>query len=238
MIRLRGAFFVFLFNLNTFVQMVFWTPLFFFIPREYNWKIVRLWGLSNLWLQHLIIGNTFDFRGLENVPKDGALVASKHQSTWETYATLLFLNDPSYILKRELMYIPFFGWFATKAASIPVNRGKRTEALLSMSAVAKEQFDEDRQIVIYPEGTRKAAFADPAYKYGITYMYEKIEAPVVPVALNSGIFWPRSSFNLKEGHIVLEFLPKIAPGLSPEVFSAKLQSKIEQKTAELLAEAQ
>ena len=190
-----------------------------------------------LWLQHFLVGTRYDFRGLEHVPDDrGFIMAAKHQSSWETYTALLFLSDPSYILKRELMFIPFFGWFAKKGEVIPVNRGKRSEALKAMNREAKRQIGKNRQIVIYPEGTRRNAFAEPAYKYGITHMYRDIGVPVLPAALNSGLFWPRNSINLYRGTCVLEFLPMIEPGLDSDTFSAKLQDGIETVTERLLAE--
>ena len=234
----RSALFVFLFYVNTFVQMLFWVPVYFFFPRKDCWRIVRIWGLSNLWLQHFLVGTRFDFRGIENLPEDdGFVLASKHQSTWETYATLLFIKDPSYILKRELMFIPLFGWFAWKAEVIAVNRGRRSEALRQMNQKARQQLSEGRQIVIYPEGTRREAFAAPAYKYGVTHMYENIGATVVPAATNSGMFWPRNSFQLYCGTCILEFLPALQSGLGADEFSRQLQSGIEGKTTELLSEA-
>ncbi|MEM7291128.1 MAG: lysophospholipid acyltransferase family protein, partial [Pseudomonadota bacterium] len=158
----RSILFVVLFNLSTFLQMVFWTPVFFFMKREDGWKVVKCWAWNTLWLQHILIGNRFEFRGVENIPKNGgALIAAKHQSTWETYTMVLFLDDPSYVLKRELMFIPFFGWFAWKMNVIAVNRGKRSEALRAMNLDATQQYEAGRKIVIYPEGTRKKAYAEP-----------------------------------------------------------------------------
>ncbi len=190
-------------------------------------------------MQHLLIGNRFEFRGTQHIPEEGGWIfAAKHQSTWETYTMLLFMIDPSYIVKRELMLIPFFGWFAGKMDVISVNRGKRNEALRSMTAEAGRQYHQGRQITIYPEGTRKRAYDPPTYKFGITHMYSSINAKVIPVALNSGVFWPRNSFRLYKGTIVMEFLPVIEPGLEPDDFSIQLKTKIEAKTAELLAEAE
>ncbi len=221
------------------IQMVFWTPAFFFMKREDGWKVVRVWAWINLWLQNRIIGTRFDFRGLENIPRgEGVIVASKHQSTWETFTTLLFLEDPSYVLKRELMYIPLFGWFAFKMRMVPVNRGKRNKALKGLIREAKKQYDNNRQIIIYPEGTRRNAYAPPAYKYGITRMYQEMNANVLPLALNSGMFWPRRSLSHERGLIILEFLDIIEPGMSPKKFSATLEKRIEHKTAQLLAEGE
>lgn len=236
----RSLLFRILFNLSTFLQLIFWTPVFFFLPRHHGWKVPKAWAWNSLWLQYLLIGTRCEFRGVENIPKDGRgfLLAAKHQSSWETYTMLLFLNDPSYILKRELMFVPFFGWFAQKMRVIAVNRGKRSEALKAMNETAVEQLEQGRQIVLYPEGTRRDAYAEPAYKYGVSYMYQNAQTRVLPAALNSGLFWPRNGIRLYKGTCVLEFLPVIEPGLPIEEFSEKMQSVIEDKSNALMAEAE
>lgn len=236
---LRSILFLIAFHVSIVAQMIFWLPSYFFMKREDGWKVVRFWGWSSLWLHHVIVGTRFDFRGVENIPGEGGMiVASKHQSTWETYAILLFMKDPSYILKRELMFLPLFGWFAYKMKVVPVNRGKKSEALKAMTKVAKEQLENGRQIIIYPEGTRKMAHAGPSYKYGVTHMYKTIGPRILPVALNSGLFWPRRGLSLKQGTVVMEFLKVIEPGLSEKAFANKLEKVIEDKTAELVAEAE
>lgn len=219
--------------------MVFWTPVYFFMSKRNGWNVVKFWGWTSLWLHNKILGTRFDFRGMENIPEEGGLiVACKHQSTWETYAIAPFIKHPSYVLKRELMFLPFFGWFAAKMRVVAVNRGKKGEALRSMTSQAKQQYADGRQIIIYPEGTRRTAKAPPSYKYGITHLYKEIAPRVLPVALNSGLHWPRNSFSLTQGTVVMEFLPVIEPGLSRDEFSKKLEKVIEGKTADLIAEAE
>ena len=236
--HLRSILFARLFEISTFLMIVFWMPVFFFMSRQNGWKVVRLWGLYSLWLQNKLVGTTFDFRGLENLPEEeGLIVAAKHQSTWEVYAMLLFLRDPSYILKRELILLPFFGWFAMKMRVIAVNRGKKGKALRAMALKTAEQYKQGRQIVIYPEGTRRLPDDAPNYRFGITHMYKEIDARVLPMALNSGIFWPRGRSRVYPGTCVLEFLPIIEPGLDQEEFSKLLEDTIETKTAELIDEA-
>ena len=238
MMILRSFLFMFLFYTGTVVQMVFWLPVFFFLSREDGWKVVRSWGWSALWMQYLIVGTRFEFRGMENIPAEGGyILASKHQSSWETYTMLLFLRDPSYVLKRELKFLPLFGSFASKMEVIYVNRGKRNEALRAMNRDAKRQLSEGRNIVIYPEGTRSHAFSKPTYKHGITHMYENLEARVLPAGLNAGLFWPRQSFRLYKGTCILEFLPVIEPGLSAAEFSNSLAEQIEASSNALMAEA-
>lgn len=237
-IALRSLVFQVLFYLSNAIQMIFWTPVVFFLPRSLAWRIVRLWAKSHLWLQAVIIGSRYEFRGVENIPAGRPfIVASKHQSNWETYTTLLFLEDPSFILKRELMRIPLFGWYTVKMKVVPVDRGKRGEALASMTRNARIQYHENRQIIIYPEGTRTRPGAPPAYKFGIVHLYDELKATILPVAVNSGIFWPKGSFLVYPGKIVLEFLPPIEPGLSREEFAGELIERIETATARLIAEA-
>ena len=237
--KLRSILFLFLFYFLTLVQMIFWTPVYFFLPRHHAWKIPKLWGKINLWLQYKIVGTRFDFRGMEHIPDEGGfIVAAKHQSSWETYTLLPFLKDPTYVLKRELMFIPFFGWYAMKMNIVPVHRGKKGKALHSMTKNARPQLEGGRSLVIYPEGTRKLPEAKPDYKYGVSHLYSEINVPVLPVALNSGMHWARNSFHLKRGTTVLEFLEPIKPGMEKAKFAERLETVIEEKTAELIQEAQ
>jgi len=231
--------FIVLFYLSNALQMIFWTPVFFFMPREEAWKVCKAWAYSHLWLQNLICGSTYDFRGLENLsPDTSQFVASKHQSAWETYTMILFFSDPGYILKRELMYVPFFGWYMAKMKVVPVDRGKRAVALASMAKnSAAHMAERSRQIIIYPEGTRTRPGKEPHYKYGLTYLYDTLDVPVQPVALNSGLYWGRNAFTVYPGTIVLEFLKPIPPGLQKDKFAKKLQSDIEEASNRLIAEA-
>jgi 1-acyl-sn-glycerol-3-phosphate acyltransferase len=234
---LRSLAFNAAFYVTTLIQMVFWTPVFFFLPHDLAWQIPRAWARINLWLQQTLTGARFEFRGLHNIPRDrNFIVASKHQSSWETYTGLLFFEDPSFILKRELMFIPLFGWYAAKMRVVPVNRGQRAKALASMAANSAEQYEGRRQIIIYPEGTRTQAGAEPNYKYGITHLYAELGATILPVAVNSGLFWPRQSFLRYPGKFVMEFLEPVEPGLSKAEFAAELQRRIETATARLIAE--
>lgn len=233
MLFFRSLLFNIAFYLSNAVQMIFWTPVFFVIPRLEAWKIVKLWAYSHLWLHNKICGTRFCFLGLDNIPKTGSLlVASKHQSNWETYTTLLFLNDPTFVLKRSLIFIPLFGWYMGKMGVVPIDRKKGSLALTSIIDNARAMLGKmERQIIIYPEGTRKAPGAAPNYKYGITYLYRELNKtlsiPVLPVALNSGLYWGRRAFYVHPGTITMQFLPIIKPGLSKKEFSKKLEADIE-----------
>jgi 1-acyl-sn-glycerol-3-phosphate acyltransferase len=234
---IRSLLFNFLFYLNLLVQIIAALPT-LLMPRWAIIAVARFWARSNLWLLRAVCGINAEFRGLGKIPAGPLLVSSKHQSLWETFALLLILPDAAYIMKRELMWIPFFGWFSWKAGMIPVNRGKRSQALLELAASARQELARGRQIVIFPEGTRRAPGAEPSYKFGVTHLYTETGAVCLPIALNSGLFWPRRSFRRFPGTILVEVLDPIAPGLSKEDFAARLQQSIETATARLVAEGE
>jgi len=236
-VLIRSVAFNMLFYLNLIVQMLAAIPT-LVLPRGAIVAVVRFWARTNIWLLRRVCGITAEFRGLDKIPPGALIVASKHQSFWETFALFPLFADPAFILKRELMWIPFFGWFSWKAGMIPVNRGKRSQALAELGVSARDELARARQIVIFPEGTRRAPGAEPSYKYGVTYLYGETGAVVLPVALNSGLFWPRRSFRRFPGTIIVEVLDPIAPGLDKESFAARLQQTIETATARLVAEGE
>ena len=206
------------------------------LPR---WGIIRLaqhWGRVNLHLLRIVCGITVDWRGLEKIPAGAFLVAAKHQSVWETFALLTLFRDPTYILKRELLWLPLFGWAAWRAGMIPVDRGGGKPALAAMAAHVRDALAAGKQIIIFPEGTRRPAGAEPKYKYGIAHLYGEGIAACVPIALNSGLFWPRRQFLRYPGTITVEILDPIAPGLPIDEFFERLQRDLEAATARLIAQ--
>jgi 1-acyl-sn-glycerol-3-phosphate acyltransferase len=206
------------------------------LPR---WGIIRLaqhWGRVNLHLLRIVCGITVEWRGLEKIPAGACLVAAKHQSVWETFALLTVFRDPTYILKRELLWLPLFGWAAWRARMIPVDRGGGKPALAAMAAHVRDALAAGKQIIIFPEGTRRPAGAEPKYKYGIAHLYGEGIAACVPIALNSGLFWPRRQFLRYPGTITVEILDPIAPGLPIDVFFERLQRDLEAATARLIAQ--
>ena len=230
----RSVIFNLLFYLTLVVYLAAALPT-LLLPYRYLIGVARAWARTNLWLLRVVCGIKADFRGLERIPRGGAIIASKHQSMWETFALLTLVDDPTFILKRELMWIPLFGWFLWKAEMIPVNRGARGPALAAMTERAKAEVQRGRQIIIFPEGTRKAPGAEPKYKFGVAFLYIELGIPCVPVALNSGLFWPRRSFMRYPGTVRVEFLDPIAPGLDRQVFFDKLQAEVESATAKLVS---
>jgi len=207
------------------------------LPRWGILRLARHWAHTNLWLLRVVCRIDVDWRGIEKIPRGAVLVAAKHQSAWETFALLTVLAEPTFILKRELLWIPFYGWFAQHAGMIPVERGGGKPALVAMTARAREALLEGRQIVVFPEGTRRPPGAEPKYKFGIAHLYAEGVAPCVPIALNSGLFWPRRQFLRYPGTIAVEVLDPIAPGLPMEEFFQRLQQDIEAATTRLMAQA-
>lgn len=237
MIIVRSILFNVLFYLNLCLLLLGTIPT-LLMPRRVVMGMAKLWGRSSVWLLRVICGTKVEFRGLENIPPGPLIVASKHQSTWETFALLSHFENPVFIIKRELMWIPFFGWCTWKGGMISVDRGAGSQALSAMTARAREVIRSGRQLIIFPEGTRRPAGAEPNYKFGVAYLYVEIGVPCVPVALNSGLFWPRRAFRRLPGTIVVEFLPPIPPGLEKQAFFDRMRSDIETASARLLAEGQ
>jgi 1-acyl-sn-glycerol-3-phosphate acyltransferase len=205
-------------------------------PRHAMLGVAKAWGRTNLWLLRAICGIEVEWRGLEKIPRGPLIVASKHQSVWETFALIPLFADPTFIVKRELMWIPVFGWCMWRADMISVDRGAGSQAMFQMTERAKFEIGRGRQIIIFPEGTRRGAGAAPAYKFGVAKLYAATGAPCLPIALNSGLVWPRRSFLRYPGVVRVEILDPIPPRLAPDAFFTKLQREIETATARLLEE--
>jgi len=206
----------------------------FVLPRSAIIAVAKSWARTNLRLLRWICGIGVEWRGLDNIPPGPLLVASKHQSVWETFALLPLFADPTFIVKRELMWLPFFGWYMWKGAMVPVDRGARSQALVRMSARAAIEVRRGRQLIIFPEGTRRPPGAQPAYKFGVAHLYAETGVPCLPIALNSGVVWGRRSFVRRPGTVCVEILKPIEPGLDKPVFFERLQQEIEGASAKLL----
>ncbi len=206
-------------------------------PRDRAMAALKQHARAALWLQRKIVGTKFEVRGRDNLPQGPVLVAAKHQSAWDTFALIPQLSDPALIMKRELLWIPFYGWFSAKLEMIFVNREAGPKALRQMVRDARARADDGREMVIFPEGTRRAPGAAPDYKPGAFLLYDQLKVPCIPVALNSGLYWPRRSVMRYPGTIVIEFLEPIPPGLNRADFSHRLQDAIERASDRLLAEA-
>jgi 1-acyl-sn-glycerol-3-phosphate acyltransferase len=229
-----------LFNVVFYANLVLWmlvvlVPV-LLMPRKAILRVAQAWGRSSLWLLRVITGTRVEYRGLGRIPPGGLLVAAKHQSLWETFALLPLFDDPAFILKRELIWIPLFGWLAAKARMVPIDRGGGSSVLAEMNRRAREEVQNGRQILIFPEGTRRPAGAEPAYKFGVAHLYASLGVPCLPIALNSGLFWPRRRFVRRPGTVIVEILDPIPPGLPRDEFLARLKEVIETASDRLLAE--
>jgi 1-acyl-sn-glycerol-3-phosphate acyltransferase len=185
----------------------------------------------------LLCGIRYEVRGREHIPHGGALVASKHQSMFETLAFWRILDDPAIILKKELVWLPFFGWYAMKLRNISVDRAAGGTAMRKMLRQARERAEEGRQVVIFPQGTRVDPGAAESYKPGVAGLYAAMKVKCAPVALNSGLHWPGHGFIRRPGTIVVEFLPAIEPGLSRDAFMSELETRIETASDALVERA-
>ncbi len=205
-------------------------------PRSWTKALTRFWVRLVLWGLRFFCGVTWEVRGLERLPAGGALIAFKHQSMFDTLAPWLFLNDPAYIMKKELVWAPFFGLYAMRLGNILVDRSAGASAVRAMSRAAKMRAAQGRQIAIFPEGTRVKPGESAPYKPGVVALYRGMEGPCVPVALNSGLCWPGRGLTRTPGHIVIEVLEPIAEGLERKAFLAELELRIETASNRLYQE--
>jgi len=207
------------------------------LPRGVLMAMVRAWPRVSAPLLRGLVGISHEFRGQANIPHGPCIIAAKHQSAWDTMGFYLVIDDAAYVLKKELLQIPFYGWCAQKAGMIGVDRAGGSKALRSMVEEAQAFLDAGRPVLIFPEGTRTRPGSRRPYHPGVAALYTRLNVPVVPVALNSGLYWGRRSFIKRPGRIVVEFLPPIPPGLDRKVFMRELEQRIESASERLNAEA-
>ncbi len=197
----------------------------------------QLWITFVLWWLRVTCRLSHRLVGLENLPKGPVIIACKHQSSWETLSFTLLFPDIAIVLKRELLFIPVVGWAMARAGNIAVSRGEGATALRGLVKQAKAAIAEGHSIVIFPEGTRVAPGDEKPYQIGTAALYRQLGVPVVPVALNSGVFWGRRKFIKRPGVITMQVLPPIPPGLSRDAFMETLRARIETATDQLVADA-
>ena len=198
----------------------------------------HLWARVGIWGARIICGIRHEVRGRENIPNTGPiLIACKHQAMWETLFFMTIFDEPAIVLKKELLAMPIYGWYARTMEMIAVDREDGPSAIKELGRQAQIALGKGRPIVIFPEGTRQAPGAQPAYKPGIALLYRQLDIPCIPAALNSGQFWPAHGFLRSPGTITVEFLPPIAPGLDRKAFMTTLEDRIEEATRRLEAEA-
>ncbi len=199
--------------------------------------VARLWARVTFALLKILCRIDYQVHGLENLPAGPCMIAAKHQSAWDTMIFSQLLEQPSFVLKQELTRIPLFGWVLKRAEMVPVNRAGGTKALKDMVAVARRRLQAGQSIVIFPEGTRTSPGQRRRYHPGVAALYRELGVPVVPVALNSGLFWGRHSFLKRPGRIRMELLPPIPPGSTRRAFMSRLEQTIESASQRLIDEA-
>jgi 1-acyl-sn-glycerol-3-phosphate acyltransferase len=207
-------------------------------PRPWAASYGRGWAAAALKLLGWCAGLTYEVHGAANLPSGPAIIAMKHQSAWDTLAVPVVFRDCAIVLKRELMMIPFYGWYLWKAGMIAVDRGAGAAALKRVVASGGQVAEEGRSIVIFPEGTRTAPGTRRPYQPGVAALYRQLGLPLVPVAVNSGVFWGRRRFAKRPGRITIEILPYVPPGGERRAVMAELEERIEEATARLVAAAQ
>ena len=236
MILLRSALFQVLFYLITAVMGVLGLPL-LLGPGRWSMRYGTLWSRTALALLAGVAGLDYAVRGRENLPHGAVIIAMKHQSAWDTLAAPVIFPSPVIVMKRELGWIPVYGWYVLKAGMLAIDRSSGPAALRAMVAAAAPVIAAGRPIIIFPEGTRTAVGAAPRYQPGVYALYRQLGLPLVPVAVNSGAFWGRRSFMKRPGRIIVEILPPIAPGGDRHSVMAALETALEAASARLADEA-
>lgn len=233
MLALRSLAFNLSFYLLTTILAVGGLPT--LVSRNAVLGLARTWGTLTLWLLRVVGGTRLEFRGLENIPPGPLLIGAKHQSALETLALCTVFPEFAYVLKRELLWIPLIGWYLSRSGMVAIDRSKGSRAMSLMNAAAAEAIGRGRQLIIFPEGTRRPPNAPPSYKQGLSHLYVALQVPCLPVALNTGLYWPRRRFIRRPGEAVIEFLPPIPPGLARADFLDLVQTRIETASNALLA---
>jgi 1-acyl-sn-glycerol-3-phosphate acyltransferase len=211
---------------------------FLLMPRATAMAFGRFWGRGVLFLLKLVVGLDHRIVGLDRIPAGGCIIAMKHQSAWDALILPIVLGDPAIVVKRELLWLPIYGWYAARAGSIAVDRKAGPGALRHMVAAARPVVAEGRPVVIFPQGTRVTPGVSMPYQPGVAALYHALGLPLVPAAVNSGLFWGRRSFVKRPGLILLEFLEPIPPGWPRRRLMAELERRVETATAALENEAE
>ncbi|HKT16700.1 MAG TPA: lysophospholipid acyltransferase family protein [Stellaceae bacterium] len=237
MIWLRSLLFHAAFYLWTAALALPFLPL-LLAPPLWMMRCGTVWSRGTLLLLRLCTGLDYRVVGRERLPAGPVLIAMKHQSAWDTFAAPVIFRNPVMVIKRELGWIPIYGWYALKAGMIPVDRMGRASALKAMVEASARALERGRPVLIFPEGTRSAVGEHHPYQPGVAALYQRLGVPLVPVAVDSGVFWARRSLLRRPGRITVEILPAIAPGGERRAVLAELECRIEAATARLVAAAQ
>jgi 1-acyl-sn-glycerol-3-phosphate acyltransferase len=235
MILLRSLAFQVALYLFTAAMAILGLPM-LLVPRRLASRFGCGWAAAVLKICAWTVGLRHELRGAEHLPRGPAIIAVKHQSAWDTFAVAAIFADPAIVLKQELIWIPFYGWYLWKAGMISVDRKAGAGALRRLVADGERAAAEGRPIVIFPEGTRTAPGTRRPYQPGVAALYRQLGLPLVPVAVNSGLYWGRRDFLKRPGRIIVEILPSIPPGGDRKAVMAALETAIEGATDRLVAE--
>jgi 1-acyl-sn-glycerol-3-phosphate acyltransferase len=231
--KIRGALFLFWMVGWMLILGVLCLP-FLVLPASWTLWPLRLWLALVFFGARFLVGIKIEVRGRENIPDGAALLASKHQSMADVLVPWQLFSFPAIILKQELSWLPVFGWYAMKLKNVAIDRKAGAKALRKMLAQTRALAGAGRQLLIFPEGTRVEPGGKAGYKPGVAAMYKEMQAPCLPIALNSGLYWPAHGLNFKPGTIIVQILPAIAPGLDRKTFMKELETRIETATNELI----
>jgi len=233
MLWLRSFLYNFIFYTINCPTFIVFSPA-LLLPKDLFRYVPRTWCLFNTYLLKYVVGLTYRITGKEYISKTPVIYAMKHQSAWETLAMGHILKWPAIVLKKQLMNIPFFGWYLKHTNMIPIDRRAGSKSLRDMVTAGKKVIENNRPILIFPEGTRTLPGHTRKYQAGVYFLYKQLNIPVVPVAHNAGLFWKRRHFYKYPGTITLAFLPPIQPGLSRDAFMSQLETAIETTSQQLI----
>ena len=229
----RSIFFYLLLGVWTIFMGILCLP-YLILPHYYLNKPVKIWISGIFILLKYICNITHEIQGIDNIPSEAVLVASKHQSAFETFALFYYLPKAIFIHKKQLFYIPIFGQYLKKINMISINRKGGTKTMRQMLKDTRKKSLKGFSIIIFPEGTRKKPGEAPDYKSGFVGIYNEMKTKILPVAVNSGNFWPKQIFLKKSGKIIIKFLPTIESQLPKNQVLEKIQNQIEENTKKII----
>jgi len=231
-IQVRSWVYLFLFLSWTIVVTTVCLPTLF--SRQWALSAAKLWARGVMNLARTIVDIRPITLGRENLPVGACIIAAQHQSSYETYRLFLELDQPVFILKRELIFIPIVGWFISRIGTIGIDRGAGAGAMRKVLRGAQAALESGRQIIIFPEGTRTGPGVARPYRPGIAALYAHCDATIIPMALNSGYFWGKTRILKQPGTIIFHFLPPLAPGQSKNAMLADLRKHIDSASSEMM----
>lgn len=236
MLFIRTVAFNILFMLTTMLLSLLAAPG-LLMPYRIVVRVKQLWLYLVLGMTRLVIGIGWEERGKENIPDGPVIFAAKHQSAIDTLVLSIAHPFCVFVLKRELIWLPVWGWYLLRLGMIPIDRSKGLASMKKVTAAAGDTVARGQSILIFPQGTRTPPGAVRPYLPGVAAIYKGADVPVVPIALNSGLFWPRRQMGKQPGIVTIEYLQPIEPGLDRKTFMKALEDRIELATARLETEA-